>query len=77
MARQVRHLLVKKAVRRRFSMAARATAEKDFPMDLMTRRYRQLLASSPTRKILAAPASPRMRSLAKKRLSKSSIVNKR
>jgi glycosyltransferase involved in cell wall biosynthesis len=77
MARHVRHLLVKKAVRRRFSMAARATAEKDFPMDLMTRRYRQLLASSPTRKIFAAPASPRMRSLAKKRLSKSSIVNKR
>jgi glycosyltransferase involved in cell wall biosynthesis len=63
MAGQVRHLLVDHALHRRFSAAARATAAKNFPMQLMTRRYRQLLAG-PTRKILATPASPRARSLA-------------
>jgi len=60
MAQHVRHLLVNKAVHRRFSAAARATAMKDFPMDQMTRGYRQLLAK-PTRKILATRVSPRPR----------------
>jgi glycosyltransferase involved in cell wall biosynthesis len=72
MARHVRHLLVNQAVRRRFSAAARIMAEKNFSMDLMTRRYRQLFAN-PTRKIPA----PRKRPPAKKRRSKSSVVNKR
>ena len=69
MAGQVLHLLVDRALHRRFSATARATAAKDFPMDRMTRRYHQLL-TKPTRKVLAKPASPRMRSLALKRHSK-------
>jgi glycosyltransferase involved in cell wall biosynthesis len=69
MAGQVRHLLVDRALHRRFSAAARATAAKNFPMDRMTLRYRQLL-TKPTRKVLAKPASPRVRSLALKRHSK-------
>ncbi|HXC01519.1 MAG TPA: glycosyltransferase [Opitutaceae bacterium] len=79
MAQHVRHLLVDQVIHRRFSAAARATAAKDFPMDLMTRRYRQLLEGS-TRKISATPAVPRMRTPALKttrRHSRSPIVNKR
>jgi glycosyltransferase involved in cell wall biosynthesis len=77
MAGKVHQLLVDRATHRRFSAAARATATKNFPMDRMTRSYRQLLSKS-TRKILATPASPRMRSLAltTKRRSPSPIVNK-
>jgi glycosyltransferase involved in cell wall biosynthesis len=78
MAGQVRHLLVDRALHRRFSAAARATVAKNFSMDRMTRRYRQLL-TKPTRKVLAKPASPRMRSLAlkkTKRRSHSPVVNK-
>ncbi|HXA14200.1 MAG TPA: glycosyltransferase [Opitutaceae bacterium] len=67
MARHVRHLLVNKAIHRRFSAAARTTAAKDFTMDLMTRRYRQLLAG-PARAVPVARA---------KRHSKSPVVNKR
>jgi glycosyltransferase involved in cell wall biosynthesis len=70
MARHVRQLLVNKGIRRRFSAAARITATKVFPMDLMTRRYRQLLSGN-TRKILAPRASSPVRSLALKRRSKS------
>jgi glycosyltransferase involved in cell wall biosynthesis len=79
MARHVRHLLVDQSIHRRFSAAARATAAKDFSMDRMTRRYRQLLAS-PTRKILATRVSPRARPPALKttnRHSRSPVVNKR
>ncbi len=82
MAQHVLHLLGNKTVHRRFSAAARATATKDFPMDLMTRRYRQLLAS-PTLAVPAtrAPSRRRARSLAPaasaKRHTKSPVVNKR
>ncbi|HXD00214.1 MAG TPA: glycosyltransferase, partial [Verrucomicrobiae bacterium] len=80
MARHVHHLLANKAVHRRFSAAARATAMKDFAMDLMIRRYRKLLAS-PTRAVPAARTLPRIHppaptALAKRR-SKSLIVNKK
>jgi glycosyltransferase involved in cell wall biosynthesis len=76
MAGHVRHLLVNQTIRRRFSAAARATAAKDFAMDLMIRRYRRLLAS-PAR-AAPAPRAPSRKAMAPVgRRLKSPLVNKR